>query len=162
MTFDFSYSFTQNIEQLSDIYRNIDFRKAILASLGSTNIDIQITENEEVTTIKIIREVPINAPRALKKFIPVQNKMLQTEVWRPTENGYQCQMSIEIPNAPLTIKSVIELRRTKTGSVTDSKTSIKARIPFLGSVLEKFLVATSKKSILAECEYIAQNAETFQ
>ena len=150
--------FSQNVDEIYAAYTNVDFIKLKMEALGARKVEVEIIEEGHETTIKIIREVQVEAPGALKKFVNVWNKMTQIEKWTGEKGGpYYGEMNIEIANAPVIVNSTMQLDNTDTGCAVETLTSIRSSIPFLGRILDNFMGEMTGKSIEEEFHFISEN-----
>lgn len=150
--------FNQSVDKIYAAYTNADFIKAKMEALGARKVEVEIFESNETKVVKIIREVQVEAPTALKSFVNLWNKMTQTEHWTGTAGGpYFGEMKIEIENAPVKVNSTMQLEQTETGCAAETVTTVKSSIPFLGRLLDNFLGEMTEKSIEEEFNFINQN-----
>jgi hypothetical protein len=150
--------FSQNVDEIYAAYTNADFIKAKLENLGARHIEVEINEENDEKFVKIIREVQVEAPGVLKRFVNVWNKMTQTERWRGEKGGpYYGEMNIEIANAPVIVKSTMQLESTEDGCIVETMTSIRSNIPFLGHIMDNFMGEMADKSIEEEFYFISEN-----
>ena len=150
--------FSQNVDEIYSAYTNAEFIKLKMETLGARNVEVKITEQANVKIIKITREIQVEAPGALRRFVNVWNEMTQTESWRGEKGGpYFGEMNIEIVNAPVTVKSTMQLENTREGCAVETVTVIKSRIPFLGRIMDNFIGEMTEKSIEQEFNFISEN-----
>lgn len=150
--------FNQDVDTVYAAYTNADFVKAKMEALGARNVEVEISEEGATKVVKIIREVQVEAPGALKNFVNAWNKMTQTERWTGEAGGpYLGEMKIEIDKAPVKINSSMQLEETETGCAAETVTSVKSSIPFLGRILDNFLGEMTEKSIEEEFNFINEN-----
>ncbi len=150
--------FSQTVDEIYAAYTNPDFIKAKLEALGARNIEVEIMKEGEETIMKISREVQVEAPGALKSFVNLWNKMTQTERWRGERGGpYHGEMNIEIANAPVIVKSTMDLERTEEGCAVETITSIKSNVPFLGRIMDNFMGEMTEKTIEEEFHFMSEN-----
>lgn len=150
--------FSQNVDEIYEAYTNADFIKAKLEALGARHIEVEIDEESGVKVVRITREVQVEAPGVLKNFVNVWNKMTQTERWQGEQGGpYYGEMNIEIANAPVTVKSTMQLENTEDGCAVETMTSIKSNIPFLGRIMDDFMGEMTDKTIEEEFHFISEN-----
>jgi len=150
--------FYQDVDKIYAAYTNPDFIKTKLETLGARHVEVEITEGDDVKIVRITREVQVEAPGALKSFVNLWNKMTQIEKWRGKKGGpYYGEMDIEIANAPVTLKSTMQLESTEEGCAVESLTSIKSNIPFLGRIMDNFMGEMTDKTIEEEFHFISEN-----
>jgi hypothetical protein len=151
-------TYNQKIDRIYACCINTDFVKAKMAALGARNIEVTIQKKGDTTTVKIVREIPVEVPNALKSLIQPWSKMTQTEVWKGDIGGpYDCNIAIDLQSVPLSIQSQMKLATNDGGTVAASITEVNCRIPFIGKTLANFIGETSKKAIEQEFEYMAKH-----
>jgi len=150
--------FSQDVDEIYAAYTNPKFIKRKLETLGARNIEVEISEKEEMKLVRITREVQVDAPGALKKIVNVWNKMTQIERWRGKIGGpYYGEMDIEIANAPVIVKSKIHIEKTEEGCAVETLTFIKSNIPFFSRIMDDFMGEMAEKSIEEEFYFISEN-----
>ena len=150
--------FSQSVDEIYAAYTNPDFIKAKLVALGARNIEVKIEEKAGMKVVIISREVQVEAPGALRNFVNLWNKMTQTERWKGEKGGpYYGEMDIEIANAPVVVKSTMQLESTNEGCAVETLTSIKSNIPFLGRIMDNFMGEMTEKTIEEEFHFISEN-----
>lgn len=155
---EFRLEFSQDVDDIYAAYTNSDFIKAKLETLGARNVEVEISEENNVKIVKVSREVQVEAPGALKNFVNLWNKMTQIERWRGKKGGpYSGEMDIQIANAPVVVKSTMQLESTEEGCAVETLTSIKSNIPFLGRIMDNFMGEMTEKTIEEEFHFISEN-----
>jgi hypothetical protein len=151
-------TYHQEIDRIYACCMNPDFVKAKMTALGARNIEVTIQKKGDTTTVKIIREIPVEVPSTLKSLIQPWSKMTQTEIWKGTVGGpYDCNITIDLQGVPLSIQSQMKLATNDTETVAASITEVNCRIPFIGKALTHFIGETSKKAIEQEFAYMAKH-----
>lgn len=150
--------FSQTVDEIYAAYTNPDFIKTKLEALGARNIEVEIKNENDVKIVKVSREVQVEAPGVLKSFVNLWNKMTQIERWRGEKGGpYYGEMNIEIANAPVIVKSIMQLEHTEEGCAVETVTSIKSNIPFLGRIMDDFMGEMTEKTIEEEFHFMSEN-----
>ncbi len=153
-----THIYEQPIDAIYTSCMNKGFIKTKMAALGARNIEVNIQEKGDTTTIEIIREMPIDVPNALKSFIKPWSKMTQTEVWKGAVGGpYYCNINIKVQGAPLDIQGQMKLMAHDGGTAVAAITEVNCTIPFIGKALSNFIGETSKKAIEQEFIYIGEH-----
>lgn len=106
-------------------------------SLGDISTDIvEHSSTDTGMILKVDRKVPSDLPDFAKKVLGDTNHLVQTETWSAAGDGYKCDLSIDSPGKPLTIKSRSEIVPSGDGSDWNVDMEIKASIPLVGGKLE--------------------------
>lgn len=97
-------------------------------------------------SIKLKRQVPLQTPvpGMLKKLLPSETTLVHEDSWNAASRSGR--MSVEVPGIPVDLSCKTSLRDDGAGSVLVYDWDIRARIPLIGGVLEKFLAADMEKT----------------
>ncbi|MBU6950938.1 MULTISPECIES: DUF2505 domain-containing protein [unclassified Hahella] len=124
--------------------------------LGSRNIDIrQCEQTDSALDLKIIREVPAEAPAMLRKFISEWNRVTQEEHWRENAGEYRAQVKVDIQGVPVSINGEMRLYSEGEGSVHEVTLNFECRVPLVGKKLAEFVAAKSQETMQNEFAFVA-------
>ena len=158
MKFKITDQYSQDIDTVFAAFMNPDFVKARSEAVGARNIDVTVSEADGVYTLTIIREMPSDAPGALRKFIPAWSKTTQVETWEGGVGGpYTGTAKANVDGVSVSITGKMKLSASGSGSVNVTETLIKVSIPFVGGKMEKFAGVASKDMLAKEYEYNKTN-----
>ena len=131
------------------------FLKARAEAVGARNIDVTVADSGDTVKIVMKREIPSEAPSALKKFIPEWSPSVQTETWKKQAGGpYLGKATVEIDGVPVSARSRMKLAAGKEGgSVMMIETEFKSGVPMVGGKLASFAGNTAKETLKAEYEF---------
>ena len=150
--------YSQNVDAVFSAFMNPNFIKARSEAIGARNVDVTVSEADGVYTLTITRELPSNAPGALKKFIPAWSKTTQEETWkRDASDSYIGTTEANVDGVSVSITGRMKLSASGNGSVNVMETLIKVSIPFVGGKMEKFAGGASKEMFAKEYEYNKAN-----
>ncbi len=124
--------------------------------LGSRNINIQqCDQNPTSFDLKVVREVPAEAPAMLKKFIADWNRLSQEEHWEgnPTD-GYHAHMIVAIEGVPVSIRGEIELRPDGDGCLHSLVLEFECNIPLVGKKLAEFVAGKTEETMRSEFAFV--------
>ncbi|MCO5187907.1 MAG: DUF2505 domain-containing protein [Anaerolineae bacterium] len=154
-----AHEYSQDVDTVFASFHDEEFIKAKMAAIGARNVNIEsITQSGDTVNVKLTREMPAEAPSALKKFVKDWNKLTQTEVWMGSAGGpYTCSIKIDIDGVPVGMQGKMKLSATGSGSVNNIDMDIKSGIPIVGGTLAKFVGQSSEKAMQDEYNYISQN-----
>jgi len=100
--------------------------------------------------IKILRQVPMQAPALVKKFIPAESTVINEERWNiKNKTG---AVLVEPRGMPLQLSCITALRDQGKACVVSFDWTIQAKVPLLGGALEKFVVADMEKRAAEETD----------
>jgi hypothetical protein len=96
-------------------------------------------------SIKFKRNVPMNAPAAVKKFVSAQNTVIHEDSWNiASKKG---AVKVEIQGMPIEMSAVTLLRDEGKECVMTYEWEIKSKIPLVGGTIEKAVAAENEKAI---------------
>lgn len=150
--------YSVDVDTVFKAFTDPEFLKARSEAIGARNISVDVSENNGTITVKVIREMPTDAPSKLKKFIPAWSKAVQTEVWKVKPGGpYMGKAEVDTGSIPVSVKSRMKLATNGDGSLMQIQTEVKSGIPFVGGALANFVGETAQKTLDAEYEYNKAN-----
>lgn len=124
--------------------------------LGARNIKVEKCKLTK-TSLDLVtsREVPVNAPALLKKFMGEWNLANQKEQWTGTAGkSYQGHATISIKGVPVTITAKMVLASSAKGCTNDVTLTIESSIPFIGGKLAEFVGQTSATELQRQYAHI--------
>lgn len=104
--------------------------------------------------IRVERHVPVDAPGAVKKFVPAVSKVVNEEIWNSASKSGK--VKAEPQGVPVTITCTVACKDEGTGCAFTYDWNIEARIPFVGGVLEKFVASDMEQRMAEETRIGAQ------
>lgn len=124
-------------EAMMAMLKDSGYVAAKYESLGDISTDIvEHSSTDSGMVLKVDRKTPSDLPDFAKKVLGDTNHIVQTETWMADGDGYVCDLSIESPGKPLTIKSRSAIVPSGDGSDWNVNMEIKASIPLVGGKLE--------------------------
>ena len=128
-------------------------------ALGARNIQIDHCRLTKTTLdMTMRREMPVEAPGLLKKFIGAWNQSTQTEHWTGNAvKGYTCDLSIVLNGVPVTVKGHYFLFGDAHQCVNDVALSFQSTIPLVGQKLAEFVGAQAASVMAREYEFICNS-----
>ena len=129
------------------------------AALGARNIEIETCKlTKSSLDVLMRREVPIDAPALLKRFLGDWNLTTQEEHWKGSAaKGYECDMNITIKGVPVTITGKLVLTGDAKKCVNDVTVTFESGIPLIGKKLAEFVGNTAAGEIQKEYEFVKAN-----
>ena len=137
------------------------FLKARAEAIGARNISVTVSDAGDTVEIVMKREIPSDAPSALRKFVPEWSPSVQTESWKKQAGGpYLGKAKVEINGVPVSARSRMKLAADKNGgSVMMIETEFKSSVPVVGGKLASFAGETAKETLKAEYEFTKQQID---
>ena len=128
-------------------------------ALGARNIRIvEWSVRDAGATLVFRREVPIDVPGFLKRFLQPWNTVTQRETWEVEDVGlYHADVSVEILGVPVRIEGTLDLGSTDGGCVNDVALSVASSVPLVGAKLAEFVAGDSRRLIEAEYRYLLKH-----
>lgn len=153
------HEYQQSVDDVYASFQDEAFVKEKLAAIGARNVVIEsISASGDTVNIKLTREMPAEAPSALKKFVAPWNKLTQTEQWKGSTGGpYTCAIKIDIAGVPVSMQGKMKLSAEGSGSVNDIVMNVKSSIPIVGRALAGFVGEATGRSMQDEYSYISAN-----
>ena len=131
-------------------------------SLGARNMNITNCElTDSSLELSFSKEMPVDAPGALKKFLGEWNGFDQSESWTGTPGErYEGNLEFKIHGVPAKLTGTCVL--TQEGAETHNNVTVKIEcgIPLVGKKLAKFLADNCEDSIAQEYEFIKSLVES--
>ena len=153
-----SHSFSQGVDAVYAGFTDPDIVHAKLEALGSRDIEIEIAEEDGVTTVTIDRTVPVNVSGSLQAMVGDSQKVRQTERWEGGHGGpYSATVDVEPVGVPASMHGETTISADGNGCRCEATMEARCSIPLLGSKVEKMMIGDSDGKIAAEFDYIAQH-----
>ena len=127
-------------------------------ALGARDIRIEECDtDEDITSVRFVRELPVDVPDLLSKFLQPWNAVTQSEQWQQFSSGlYRADLAIDIANVPVTIEGTLKLEPRDGGCVNQVRLSIDCGIPFVGKALVDLIARDCERLIAYEYDYITE------
>lgn len=150
-----THPYDLDVDTLFQVFGNAEGIKDKLEAMGARNIDIQQCDlTEDKLNIKIVREVPAEVPKAMKKFLGEWNKIIQIESWTGTPGeSYMSNFTVETEGVPVKVSGTAKLSTQGSGSVNEFSVDIDCSIPLVGKKLAEFIGAKMKEELQKEYQY---------
>lgn len=124
--------------------------------LGARDVEIiEWSADDEGASLVFRREVPIEVPGFLKRFLQPWNTVTQRERWQVEDVGlYHADIEVEIDNVPVRIEGTLDIGSTDEGCVNDVMLAVSSSVPLVGGKLADFVAGDSRRLIDAEYRYL--------
>ncbi|MEH6593799.1 MAG: DUF2505 domain-containing protein, partial [Halioglobus sp.] len=122
-------------------------------ALGELSAECEVEESDSLTLVSLTREVSRDLPKILAKVFDSVQVMDMTEEWAPEGEGWRGKWTIAVQGQPVTISANFELLPTRTGCRYTVSHSAKAKIPLVGSRVEKYILGQTADGARDELEY---------
>ena len=137
--------------------------KAVLekkyAAVGARNVSVESCKlTKTALDLKFTREIPLNAPSMLKKFLGEWNTTTQEEHWTGTPGKkYESEMTVSFKGVPASIKGTMVLTGDAKGCTNIVTLTVASGIPLIGKKLAEFVGETAAGEGQKEYEYLKAN-----
>ncbi len=109
-------------------------------AMGALEHDVTIEQSAGGVTINLRRVLPAMVPDNVRKFVGETITVVQTDIWSPSEGDgtHDGTLKAHIDKAPVSIAGSMRLfHHEDGGTLHEVDAKIKARIPMMGSKIEK-------------------------
>jgi len=124
-------------------------------ALGEVCTECDVVENKEYTTINAVREVRRTLPGVLAKLFDPVNVMDMTEEWQPDGEGWRGDWTMTVRGQAVTILGSFELTPTSDGCRYSVSHKARAKIPFVGSQVERYILGQTVKGAYDELGFLS-------
>ena len=128
--------------------------KAAALSDGSRAVRRDVGADGAVELV-VSRELPEEVPGFLRRFLPADGRVAQTDSWGPAEAGNRRGRWVaDIPGAPARVGGVMRLEPTASGCRYVVEGEIKVSVPLVGGRAETYLADQVRKLLGREAEVL--------
>jgi hypothetical protein len=123
-------------------------------ALGELSAECEVEEDEDYTTISLVREVERDLPRILAKLFDSVQVMEMSEQWHSDGDAWHGDWTIKVRGQPVSITARFELSPTDKGCRYSISHQAKAKIPLVGRQVEKYILGQTVNGASDELEYL--------
>ncbi len=155
-TIETTHVYSQDSDALYEHFLDEAAVTAKHEKLGARRVEIlEWSVDDEGAELVFQREVPIEVPGFLRRFLQPWNTVTQREHWTIEDPGlYHADLEVEIENVPVTIGGTLDIGSTDDGCVNDIVLSVRSGVPLVGGKLADFVAGDSRRLIDAEYRYL--------
>ena len=146
--------FDHDVQAVFDALTDADFLVKRNLALGELSAQCDVKKETKQTTITMVRQVRRVLPGVLAKVFDPVNVMDMTETWRPMGKGWNGDWDLNVQDQPVSISGSFELLPTSRGCRYSVSHQARAKIPFLGGQIEKFILGQTTKGADDELAYL--------
>ena len=146
--------FEHDVQAVHDALTAPQFLVDRSQALGELCAECDVEDNEEFTTISMVREVGRALPGVLARLFDPVHVMDMTEKWQPDGEGWRGNWTMAVRGQPVTILGSFELVPTNGGCRYSVSHQARAKISFVGSQVQKFILGQTIKGANDELEYL--------
>ena len=125
-------------------------------ALGARNVQVQTCKLTQTSLDMVMsREVPVDAPAVLKKFLGEWSLVTQEEHWTGSAaKGYTGELKITLKGVPVTVTGKLFLSGNTNGCINDVTMTFEGGLPLVGKKLAEFVGSTAVTQMQKEYEFI--------
>jgi len=145
-------------EGVVEMLLNRDYVMAKYEALQDRQFEVlQLERTDDGHVFKVDREVDANLPDIAKKVLGDTNRLVQSEVWRKSGDGYVADVKIDSPGKPVAITGSFEVMPSGDGAATWTVDfTIKASVPLVGGKIEKIVAQEAQDNLGKEYTFNKQ------
>lgn len=145
-------------ETLLQAFKDEAIMRAKFEDSGAKDVSIAISETSTGFGVEINRKIPAEVPAAFKSVFGDWNDVKQIETWTGSpEQGYQCELTIEIKDVPTEIKGRMDITFSGVLTTNEVMFDVSCAIPLVGGQLAEFVGGNIKRSVEQEFEFIKEH-----
>ncbi len=155
MKVSLEHKYSGDVDSLFALFQDEDFIVERYLQTGSLNAAVLEISAEDGLLIRVARQVKVDVPALLSKFMTPTTQVLQTEHWHGETGGpYRNEMQVEIKGTPVKINVRMELAAKGKGCVNRVEIESKCGIPLLGGKLADFVGRDAERTANLEYDFI--------
>ena len=150
------HAYAQGVETIFKSFGDKARIEARFNALGARNVEVESLKLTKTSLDMVMsREMPIDAPSLLKKFLGEWNQSTQEEHWTGSAaKGYECDLKITLKGVPVNITGKLYLKGDAKSCVNDITMTFESGIPLIGKKLAEFVGSTAEGVMQKEYEFI--------
>lgn len=132
-----------------------DFQARKCVATGALSHSVSVRAQGDRTVIVSNRELPTDGfPDFVKSLVGATLAVTETQDWGPAgpDGARQGRLTVDIAGAPLDLAGTLSLAPAAQGSVETVDGDLKARIPLIGSKIERAAAPAIESAMRAERE----------
>ena len=155
MRVNLEHKYNTDVDSLFALFQEPDFIVERYLATGALDAALLEINHDDGVLIRVERQMQVDVPSFLSKFMAPTTQVLQTDHWRGEAGGpYRNQMQIEIQGAPVKVNVRIELAAKGKGCVNSVEIETKCGIPLVGGKIADFVARDAERTANLEYEFI--------
>ena len=156
------HDYKHSTESLYALFTDANEVEAKLEGIGGRNIRIDECEtDDDGAFVSYVREMPMEVPGILSKFLQPWNTVGQSEQWRDCgDSVYEADLDFDIPGVPVTITGTLGLEPADDGCINHVQVTVTCGIPFVGKALAEFVANDCLRVMGDEFEYLTDRLDS--
>jgi len=149
-----SFEFEHDVDTVYETLTEPQFLVDRCLALGEISAECDVEEDDDYTTVSLVREVSRDLPRVLAKLFDAVQVTDMTERWQAAGDGWRGEWTLEVRGQPVTVSANFELAPTASGCRYTVSHRAKAKIPLVGKQVEKYILGQTADGATDELEYL--------
>jgi hypothetical protein len=156
MKVNFEHSYATSVDSLFALFKNTDFIAERYQATGAHNVELlELSDDGEHVLIHLQRDMDVEVPAFLRKFMQPTTRVVQTEHWQAKPGGpYLNDMQVEIRGTPVNLHVSMQLLAKGKGCVNRVEIEARCGIPLIGSKIADFVGQDAARTAEAEYRFI--------
>lgn len=155
-----SFEFKQDVQTVYETLTEPQFLVDRCLALGELSAECEVEEDQDNTTVSLVREVSRDLPRVLAKLFDAVQVTDMTEHWQAAKEGWRGKWTLDVRGQPVTVSASFELVPVKNGCRYTVSHRAKAKIPLLGKQVEKYILGQTTDGATDELQYLSDYLAT--
>ena len=155
MKVSLEHKYSVDVDSLFALFQDQDFLVERYLATGALNATVLEINHDDGVLIRVERQVQVDVPAFLSKFMAPTTHVLQTERWQGEAGGpYRNEIDVEIKGTPVKVNVRIELSAKGRGCVNLVEIETKCGIPLIGGKLADFAGRDAERTANIEYDFI--------
>lgn len=155
MKVNLEHKYAVDVDSLFALFQDPDFIVERYLETGALSASLLEISDDDGVLIRVEREVEVDVPAFLSKFMHPTTKVLQTERWQGDAGGpYVNDMQVEISGTPVKVHVSMQLIAKGKGCVNLVEIETKCGIPLIGSKVADFVAKDAERTANLEFDFI--------
>jgi hypothetical protein len=153
------HHYPKGVEAVLAAFGNKKKIEARFAAMGARNIAVQTCKVTKTSMdMSMTREVPVEAPSLLKKFMGEWNQVTQVEHWTGSAaKGFTGELTLTLHGVPVSVTGSLHLHGDASSCTNEICMKFESAVPLVGKKLAEFIASGAAKEMQREYEFIRDN-----
>lgn len=155
MKVNLEHKYSVDVDTLFELFQDPDFIIERYLETGALSASLLEISDEDGVLIRVEREVQVDVPAFLSKFMHPTTRVLQTERWQGEAGGpYVNDMQVEISGTPVKLHVSMQLLAKGKGCVNLVEIEAKCGLPLIGGKIADFVGKDAERTANLEYDFI--------
>lgn len=149
------HKFTAPVDKVFGLLTHGKWLEERCNAMGEQNVSCKAAKKAGHATVTMKRRVSRELPPMLAKLMSPESDIELEEKWTPEGEGYTGTLTMTLIGKPVKVSAEFALQPSGKGCIYTIQHKCKASIPFVGAVLEKFVMGQTEQGCQDELDYLA-------